>query len=60
MLTSIRSSVDEIQVINILKRCSDKKAERERVIKSPAFLFVAIYPGLKYMCKAKYKTLGNR
>ena len=57
--------MDEIEVINILKRCSDKKAER--VIKSPVFLFAAIcsylahsWPGLKYMCKAKYKILGNR
>ena len=69
MLTTIRSKMDEIEVTNILKRCSDKKAQRERkrVVKSPAFLFAAIWsclahswPGLKYMCKAKYKTLGNR
>ena len=57
--------MDEIKVINILKRCSDKEAER--VIKPPAFLFEAIWsylahswPGLKYMCKEKYETLGNR
>ena len=48
------------------KRCSDKNIER--VIKAPAFFFVAkvwshlphSWPGLKYMCKAKYKTLENR
>ena len=57
--------MDGIEVINILKRCSVKKTKR--VIKSPAFLFAAIWsqlahswPGLKYICKAKYKTLGNR
>ena len=65
MLATIRSYMDEIEVINILKRCSDKKAER--LIKSAAFLFAAIWlhlahswSGVKYMCKAKYKTLGNR
>ena len=53
--------MDETEIINILKQCSAKKAEK--VIKSPAFLFAAIWshlahswPGLKYMCKAKYKT----
>ena len=47
-----------IEVINILKRCSDKKAER--VIKLTAFLFSELWsylahswPGVKYMCKAK-------
>ena len=42
------------------------KKRTESVTKSPAFLFAAIWlhlahscPGLKYMCKAKYKTLGN-
>ena len=57
--------MDEVEVINILKRYSDKKTVR--VIKSPEFLFsIAIrshlahsWPGLNYMCKAKYKTLGN-
>ena len=65
MLTTIRTQMDEIEVINILKRCSDKKTQR--VIKSLAFLFAAIWsqladswPGLKYMCKTKYKTFGNR
>ena len=53
--------MDEEELIYILKRCSDKKTER--VIKSPAFLFAVIWsylahswPGLKHMCKAKYKT----
>ena len=57
--------MDEIKVINIFKRCSDK--EVEGVIKSPAFLFAAIWSylahswlGPKYMCKEKYETLGNR
>ena len=57
--------MDKIEVINILKRRSDTKAER--VIKSPAILFAAIWsylahswPSLKYMCNKKYKTLGNR
>ena len=39
----------------------------ERVIKSPALLFSAViwpylahsWSGLNYMCKTKYKTLGN-
>ena len=43
------------------------KGQRERAIKLPAFLFSAAiwlhlahsWPGLNYMCKAKYKTLGN-
>ena len=56
--------MDEIDVINILKRYKDKK---DRVIKSPAFLFSAAiwshlahsWPGLNYMCKAKCNTLGN-
>ena len=39
MLTTIRSQMDQIEVINILKPYSDKKTER--VIKSPAFLFNA-------------------
>ena len=58
--------MDEIEVTKILKECSDKKLER--VIKSLAFLFSAAiwshlahsWPGLNFMCKAKYKTLGNR
>ena len=65
MLTTIRSSMDEIEVINIFKRYSDKKTER--VTRSPVFLFSAAiwshlahsWPGLNYMCKAKYKKLGN-
>ena len=40
MLTTIRSYMDKIEVINILKGFSDKKADK--VIKSPAFLFAAI------------------
>ena len=31
--------MDEIEIINILKRCNDKKTER--VVKLPAFLFSA-------------------
>ena len=58
--------MDEIEVIKILKQCSDKKTKR--MIKSLAFLFsvatwshlVHSWPGVKYMCKAKYKTLGIR
>ena len=64
MLTAIRSEIGEIEVINILKGCSDKKTQE--VKKPPAFLFVAnwsylahFWPGLKYMCKEKHKTLGN-
>ena len=57
--------MDEIEVRKILKRYSDKKTER--VIKSTVFLFSAAiwshlehpWPGLNYMCKVKYKTLGN-
>ena len=67
MLTTIRSQIDEIEIINILKQPSAKKTERERVIKVPAFLFVAIWsqlvhswPGLTYMGKSKHKTLENR
>ena len=62
MLATIRCYMDEIEVINILKRCSDKKAER--LIKSAAFLFAAIWlhlahfwSGVKYMCNTKYKHL---
>ena len=55
--------MNEVEVINVFKRYSDKKAER--VIKSPAFLFRAAiwlhlahsWPGLNCMCKAKYKTV---
>ena len=65
MLTTVRSQLDETEVINTLKQLSDKKTER--VIKSPAFLSAAIWshfahswPGLKYMCQTTYKVLGNR
>ena len=55
----------EVEVINIFKRYSGKKTER--MTKSIMFLFSAAiwshlahyWPGLTYMCKAKYKTLGN-
>ena len=55
----------EIEVKNILKQYSDKKTVT--VIKSPAFLFSAaiwshlahFWSGLNYMCKAKYRTVGN-
>ena len=55
--------MDEIEVINILKQYSNKKAVT--VTKSPVVLFsVAIWshlghswPGPNFMCKAKYKTL---
>ena len=40
MLTAIRPEMDKNEVINILKRYSDKKTER--VIKSPEFLFSAV------------------
>ena len=56
--------MNEVEVINIFKRYSDKNTEK--VIKSPAFLFraaiwshLAHWPGLNYLCKANYKTLGN-
>ena len=57
--------MNEVEVINIFKRYSDKK--RQKVIKSPAFLFSAViwshlahsWPSLNYMCKAKYKTIRN-
>ena len=65
MLRTIRSQIEEIKVINILKQCSDKKIAR--VIKAPTFLFTTIWShlahswhGLKYLCQAKYKTFGNR
>ena len=59
--------MNEIEVINILKRYTDKK-ERERVIKSSQLLFTASIwshlthsrPVLNDMCRANYKTLGNR
>ena len=55
--------MNEVEVINILKRYSDKKT----AINSPTLLFSAAiwlhlanpWPGLNYTCKAKYKTLGN-
>ena len=51
------------RVINIFKQYSDKKT----VIKLPAFLFSGLisshlphsWPGLNYICKAKYETIGN-
>ena len=68
LLTTARSWIDEIDVKNILKRYIDKKTET--VIKSQTerqreFLFSAAtyshlahsWPGLNYMCKARYKTL---
>ena len=66
MLTTIRSYMNKVNVINIFKRYSDKKTDR--VIKSPVFLLSAAiwshlahsWPSLNiYMCKAKHKTLGN-
>ena len=57
--------MNEIEVVNILKQCSDKKIDK--VIKIPRFLYAAIWPHLthswprlKHMYKAKYKTLGYR
>ena len=63
MRTTISSQMDEIEVINVLKRYSNKK----RVIKSPVFLFSAAiwsylahsWSGLNCMCKVKYKALEN-
>ena len=57
--------MNEIEIINILKRYSDKKTKR--LIESPEFLFSATiwshlahsWPRLNYMCNVKYKTLGN-
>ena len=57
--------MNEIEVINILKRSSDKKIKIK--IKSRAYLFSSVFwlllshswPDLNYMCKAKYKTLVN-
>ena len=46
MLTTIRSQIDEIEVTNILKQCSDKK--KDRVIKPLAFLFAAIWSDLAH------------
>ena len=46
MLTTIKSLMDEIEAVNILKRCSDKKTDI--VIKSPALLFAAIWPHLAH------------
>ena len=40
--------MDEIEVINILKRYSDKK--RDRVIKLAALLFAAIWSHLAHSC----------
>ena len=63
----MRKAESSNAIKNILKRRDDKK-NRNRVIKSPLFLFSAAiwsyltysWPGLNFMCKAKYKTLGNR
>ena len=57
--------MNEIEIINILKRYSDKKTKR--LIESLELLSSAAiwshlehpWPGLNYMCNAKYKTLGN-
>ena len=59
--------IDEVEVLNVLKRYIDKKIDRERAIILPALLFAATtwsnlahsWLGLNYMCKAKYKTLGK-
>ena len=48
MLLSIRSQMNEVEVTNIFKRYSDKKAERSHS-----------WPGINYMWQAKYKKLGN-
>ena len=58
----------KIEVINILKRHSDKKTERERVIKSPAFLLGAAiwshlshsWIDLNYMCKTTTASFFKR
>ena len=55
--------MNEVEALNIFKHYSDKKT----VVKPPAFLFSTMiwshlehfWPGLNYMCKAKYKTIGN-
>ena len=64
METTIRISMDEVQVIDNLRRHSNKKAERLPSV----FLFSAAiwshsahsWPGLHYMCKEVYETLGNK
>ena len=61
--TTIQKDESSNAIINILKRCSDKKTDG--VIKSPAFLFSTkiwshlahYWFSLNYMCKAKYKTM---
>ena len=64
MPTAISSQMDEIEVINVLKRYSDKKRERE----TERFLFSAAiqtylansWSDISYMCKVKYKIFANR
>ena len=64
METTIRFSMDEVQVIDNLRRHSNKKAERLPSV----FLFSAAiwshsahsWPGLHYMSKEVYETLGNK
>ena len=68
MLTTFRSKMSEVEVINIFKPYSKRKKKRDRETEtetkrreSPAFLFSAgvwshlahSWPSLNYMCKAK-------
>ena len=43
--------MNEVEVINIFERYSDKKIERSNLAHS--------WPGLNYRWKVKYKKLGN-
>ena len=71
MLTTISSQMEEIEVINVLKRYSDKKTECDKITSfyiyccdlvtfSTFLVWSKVQQNMwQNMCKAKYKKLGN-
>ena len=51
--------MDEIEVINVLKQYSDEKTGSDKIRAAILSYLAHSLSGLNYMCKAKYKTLGN-
>ena len=56
--------MDEKEVINVLKRYSDKKRERDRegfLFRAEIWTYLAHSSSdISYMCKVKYKIFANR
>ena len=46
--------MNKVEVISIFKQYSDKKTESDH-----HGFYLVLWSGLNYMCKTKYKTLGN-